>query len=322
MKYKVHTIVKKRRRVRLIKTIIALVSILIIATSFILVMRSQVFKIKNVEISGAVVLDSDSIRSQVAQILSGNYLFVFPKDNIFLLPKKEIINNLQKNNPRIGEMSVSLKSDNLSIEITERKPDSLWCGASFSEIIDSCLFVDSTGFVFSEAPQFDGSSFIKFYGKGLDATASASLAIVATSTETAEATTTPQSWKFLDKHEYSDILHFISDVKGLGIEINAVEVADGQYNFQIKNNGLLMVNRNVYSVESAGDTSTVGAGSATDPSGIAKDNLQDAVDNLRAAISSKALFATSTSKSTVQPQLAQFEYIDLRFGNKIFYKRR
>lgn len=255
-------------------------------------MNLDFLKVREVQIKGNVSIKTEELQVSINQNLSGKYLYLLPRDNILIFPKNEIEKKLSKQFSRIDTLNISTSHNNLEITMTERKPNTLWCGQSFAQTVDPCSFVDSQGFVFAAAPQFDGSSYIKFYG--------------ATPT-TQEASTTGDilpdgnqpaaAWQFIPEKEYSDIQNFITGSKNLGVELTAVELSDARrYRFQIKNNGLLIANRNI--------------------------DLAGTLENLKASLSNQVFWTVKTDgKNKVeQKKLNQLEYIDVRYGNKVFYK--
>ncbi len=89
-------------------------------------------RIARIEVTGNSVLGSDEITSFVGKEISGRYFFLFPKDSILFYPKDRIKNDLLVSFKRILSLSVSAKDlTTLSITINERKPYSLWCGETF-----------------------------------------------------------------------------------------------------------------------------------------------------------------------------------------------
>lgn len=273
-------IVQKRRKRRIKSSVLTSALFVIILTCSIFFMRLDFFKIQNIEIRGNVSIKSEEVTNSVLKIISGKYLYVIPKENILIYPSSEIKKELEKEFPRIDTLKISTTKNDILISLTERKPQALWCGVSFEETVDQCSFVDINGFVFSKAPQFDGSSYLKFYGNSLDNEG--------TSTEEIKT-----SWQLVTDTEYTSILNFINKSKEIGIEIDAVEISDAKtYRFQIKNNGLLLVNR--------------------------KNDLSQTLENVKAALLNNLLWNVNKSKKT--KKLAQLEYIDMRFGSKVFYK--
>ncbi|MEI8061910.1 MAG: hypothetical protein WCG97_01265 [bacterium] len=301
-----HTIYKSReflrpsqivhkKRIRKVLKLAGVIFIFgLIVGCFIFLMRTDFFKIQHVDVKGNVSLKGDDLALSVNKIISGNYLYFLPKNNILIFPKSEMLKELRQQFPRIDILQITVEKNNLTINMTERKPHTLWCGASFSQSVDPCSFVDSQGFVFALAPQFDGSSYLKLYG-------SMPQDITQGSTSTADILPmdagTYTAWQFIPAQEYSDIETFLQNVKELGIELNAVEISDATtYRFQIKNNGLLLVVRG--------------------------GNLANALDNLKAGLTNPIFWTTQmANKNEIGiKKLTQIDYIDLRFGNKIFYK--
>ncbi len=277
-------VVIKRRRRKIARSIIGIFLGFLLVACFVFVMRMDFVKIQDVRIMGNVSMKTEDLKSALDQMISGNYLYFFPKNNILIFPKVEILSVLAKKFPRIDTLGVSIEKNILVVSMTERKPYALWCGDSFAQSIDPCFFVDSQGFVFSQAPQLNGSSYFKLYG--------ATPAVQdASSTEDIlpDGNEPTPAWQFISEKEYADVQNFINDTKNLGLELSALELSDyGTYKFQIKNNGLLMANRNM--------------------------PLSDTIGNLKAGLSND-IFWIKNKKN-----LSQLEYIDMRYGNKIFYK--
>jgi len=277
-------VVIKRRRKKIARSILGIFLGLLLVACFVFVMRMDFVKIQDVRIMGNVSMKTEDLKSALNQMISGNYLYFFPKNNILIFPKVKILSELSKKFPRIETLHISIEKNILELSLTERKPHALWCGNSFEQSIDPCFFVDSQGFVFSQAPQLNGSSYLKLYG-------ATPLAMQASSTEDVlpDGNQPVPAWQFISEKEYADVQSFMNDTKNLGLELSALELSDsGTYKFQIKNNGWLLTSRNV--------------------------PLIDTIENLKAGLSND-VFWLKNKKS-----LSQLEYIDMRYGNKIFYK--
>lgn len=295
-------IIKRRRRQRILKSVYYFVATLIVLGLFVLVMRLDFFKIKLVHVTGNISIKSEEINFAVNNILSGNYFYVIPKNNILVYPKDEIAEVLARDFPRLENIDISASRSEVAISVSERKPEALWCGQSFSEDMGVCSFIDSTGFVFAQAPQFDGSSYLKMFGDNINgassvetvmATSSSELAVVNEEVDIISESLPVLGWQFISAEEYRGLVDFIKKTKTLGIELIAVEISDdGNYKFEIKDNGLILVNRKI--------------------------DLSSTLENLKAGLSNQLMWKKSSSKG--QKTLAAFEYIDLRYNNKIFYK--
>jgi len=169
------TELKKKKTIG--KIILLVVVFLIIVGGIIYAFYSSNFEIKEIEVSGYEVLAEDDLQDWINQELSGNYLWVFSKRNIFLYPKRHLIQGLLANFPRLSGVEVNLNSWNrLSVHITERDVRTVWCdsydklvsevSSSTSAITDwrQCFFADEKGVVFAEAPYFSDNIFVELDG--------------------------------------------------------------------------------------------------------------------------------------------------------------
>jgi len=120
------------------------------------VLREPRWQIKNIEVSGAVVLDSEELKSQVFNFLSGNYLFLFPHSSIFILSSESVKKFLEREFPRIERVAVSREFPaSLKIHLQERVLWAIFCGAK------NCVYVDNNGVAYEEAPSSSGSLILK-----------------------------------------------------------------------------------------------------------------------------------------------------------------
>ena len=84
--------------------------------------RIDKFKIKDVNINGNSIVDTETIKALVSNELKGNYLYFLPKTNILFYPKNKIQNALLLNFKRLKDVNISLDKDrNLIISVSERK---------------------------------------------------------------------------------------------------------------------------------------------------------------------------------------------------------
>mgnify|MGYP000449587163 CR=1 FL=1 len=136
-----------------------LLAVFVVALPAILT-RLSFLQIIEIRVSGVRVVSSDAVRDLTIEELSEYYFGIYPKKNIFFFSKKDIIETLKENFPRISSVGVSIEGfKSLSVEIVEREPSALWCEAD-----DICFFLDESGFVFDRAPQFTDAVFVSFLG--------------------------------------------------------------------------------------------------------------------------------------------------------------
>ena len=91
------------------------------------------WQITTIQVFGATIVSPDDIRTFVTQSISGDYYFAYARDNSLIFPKQEIEKALLVKFPRV-QTSVASKVDShtISIVVTERKPYALWCGEGFN----------------------------------------------------------------------------------------------------------------------------------------------------------------------------------------------
>lgn len=155
---------QKQTRV-LYGSIVAIVVIIVIA-AFVLLSRLSSLRITNIVVNGVRVLDPVAVEQYFWDEMSGSYMWLLPKQNTFIYPKKHILRTIQQTFPRIETIDIVKNGLNqLQVTITERDGKYLWCGDVFPEPDGSpCYFMDTTGYIFAEAPYFSGTIYFKWYG--------------------------------------------------------------------------------------------------------------------------------------------------------------
>ncbi len=127
------------------------------------------WRVSEIQISGAQVVGRDEVRSFVEEKLAGNYYFVYARSNSYLFSRQDIETGLLEKFLRLESAIVS-RVDNSTIEVVmyERKPTAIWCGEVYNREIyelNDCWFIDKTGFVFDRAPIFSEGVYPEVYGK-------------------------------------------------------------------------------------------------------------------------------------------------------------
>ena len=121
--------------------------------------RLTVFTIERVSATGGITIQPGEVIERVEPILEGAYLKLVPRRFIYSYPKEAIELSVSEI-PRIKNVQVE-KESNQSILITydEYVPDALWCEKG----VNTCLFIDATGYAFSEAPDLKGGSLVRYH---------------------------------------------------------------------------------------------------------------------------------------------------------------
>ncbi len=81
------------------------------------------------EYTGNKIVDSSDIEKIVLENISGRYVWLFPKTNFALYPKGNIRKDLVEKFKRFKEININLKDLNtLEINVVEREGEYMWCG--------------------------------------------------------------------------------------------------------------------------------------------------------------------------------------------------
>lgn len=146
------SLIQKRRKRIALRYLPWIIFLFCIVVFPIAISRLPFLLIKSVSIEIPPGIETSKVEQITNDLLKGNYLFVFPKRNIFLYPKKEIETALYKELPRIESLKIKLNDFSIiNISATLRKPISLVCENADEK---KCFFVDEKGFIFDLAGDF------------------------------------------------------------------------------------------------------------------------------------------------------------------------
>jgi len=265
----------KRRKALIRKTSIILGLVVALLVSLGLVSRIEKINISSIKVEGNKVADAKTLEDFASQVVSGNYLWIFPKTNLFFYPKGQIQKRLQEEFKILSDIAISIEKDrSLLISVDERAPEYTWCGNTIEQFEEAkCYFMDNGGYVFSPAPYFSGDVYFRFFG-ALDG-------------EVVEG-----SRYMPDK--FTTIASFIKSLKDIGLKPSALLYEGDKLDFYL-------------------------SGAQTPPNSpkiiLDKEfNLEQTVINLNSILS------TEPFQSDFKKKYGTLEYIDLSFGNKVYYR--
>ena len=106
------------------------------------------FQIEKINVFGNRFIDTDLVKAEINNELSGKYIFLIPKKNFLFIPKSQIRKKLESN-VTIENIEIT-KSDlqTITIEILEYKPIASYCVTE-----NDCYFVNKFGTFFVKAPE-------------------------------------------------------------------------------------------------------------------------------------------------------------------------
>ncbi len=167
---------KHRRNIRLIRIGIAACAVVVLVGVASYVAHRPSLRVSRVELSGGVLVAQADVEAETLNFLSGSYLWLFPKNNIFLYPHGALERDLQEHFKRIDTITVGRGADfhTLVVTVTERKPVALWCDtvpgavalatSTNSTQSAQCYFMDDQSTIFAVSPDFSGDAYFKYYG--------------------------------------------------------------------------------------------------------------------------------------------------------------
>lgn len=284
---------KRRRKLFLYGTVFFAFVLLVSLISY-LSYRSSI-RISKIELSGGVLVTQADVESKALSYMRGSYIWLFPKNNILWYPKESLKNYLKDTFKRIDTIYIERKNlKTLTIAITERKPVANWCeggpGEVSSESVGTeastpkCYFLDQNGTIFTKAPYFSGDAYFKYYGL-IDSTSS--LQVNSPQAGLISGDLLGQNY-LASTTQFTEISVFISKVGKLGLKPQYLVAKDnGQFDLFIAGGGQIIFDL--------------------------KKPLSIVVQNLTALLRLPALQINSDG-------ILPVEYIDLRYGNKLFYK--
>lgn len=119
---------RKKRIRRRVKYGIILFLLSTIFGIFVYLAHRPELSISAVELQGGVLVTQQDIEARTLEYLQGKYLWIFPVKNSLWYPKGELEKYLVESFKRIDTIYIERKDfHTLSIVISERKPFALWC---------------------------------------------------------------------------------------------------------------------------------------------------------------------------------------------------
>ncbi|MEK7136542.1 MAG: hypothetical protein AAB821_03055 [Patescibacteria group bacterium] len=143
---------KKRLRRRRLSSFYLVIFLILLGVGIYALQRPE-FRIQSVSIVGSKVVNRAQAKIAVKKVLSGRYFFIVPRDSIFFYSRKSIKSNVSKISGYVASTSLDLnKSRVLEVNIHERNAKYIWCNKQVVDRVTSdCYFVDKNGLFFSRS---------------------------------------------------------------------------------------------------------------------------------------------------------------------------
>lgn len=279
---------KKRNKILRNKILFLFFGILIIFLISIFLSRISIANINEIKISGNKIIDEKDIRQVVEDNISGYYLYSFPKTNFFLYPKKKIKDELENKFKRFSMVSIKLRDfEILEILVEERDAQYIYCGEKINIEINSSYDVLNSEiskcyFMDSDGYIFDEAPYFsgEVYFKFYG--------------HIKDKIDSPVGFYFAPDI-FKNILSFKNQIEKMDMKV---------VSFLFKNDGDIEFNLS--------KKSNLG----NSPKIILKKDFisEKAAENLQAVL------FTDPLKSDFLNKYSSLLYIDLRFGNKVYFK--
>jgi cell division septal protein FtsQ len=265
---------KKRRRKLFWRIILIVVAVLIVLGIFLYTIWRPALLISTITVEGVKFGNETLITQTVREVISGKYLYVLPKRNALLLPRRAIARALTEHEKAIDEIDLDLSGlTGLVVQVKEHQPFSRWCRTVVvnEQVVKSseCYMMTADGYIFAnDQPQPERLAFdIRWYGL-LD-------------------TDTPRGQQFIIDPPLSEWQQLVSSLATMSLETDSITArGNGEYEATFTTGQRILVNN--------------------------KQSLERSLSNLRTVLQERA----RGSQATTTP----FEYVDLRFGSKVYVK--
>ena len=204
---------ERRRRFFLWFTLVFL-----LVVALVLISRIEKIQISDIQVEGAKVVAEEDVRQSVLRILSGRYFWLVPKGNVALYPRAEIEENLAREFSRFSDVALSLEGlERLVVSVVEREPFALYCPPEDAK----CFFLDESGFIFGEAPDFSGAVyFIYSMEPPLE---------------------NPKGREFLPEEEFSALSDFLEMLSSLGFKPVSLMSLERGFDITMKNGSRMLL---------------------------------------------------------------------------------
>ncbi len=279
--------IKKKRRQMLLRAGIVFIALsVVVFLSYELAIWQKLI-IQKIRVTGNTTVSSDAIIHSADTFLQGNYFWIYPKKNVVLYPKREIEAKILTDFKRIKNISLGVNDDNvLYINIEERKPAALWCGEEmWTEDKNPCYYLDSSAYIFENAPDFSDNVYLKYYGPLVSDVASSS---------------TPIGQTYLPLESFNTLISFVDDARKIGLSITGLATKPmNEYELYIKNT-------TATTTDNGSSTGTILFND--------QQSFEKTLDNLNAFV--------TEYRTRNKGNLPSVDYIDMRYGNSIIYKFR
>jgi len=130
----------------------------------VLMVRTESFRVSTISVMGIDSLHEDDVRRSLRASMAGSYFGVVPYAFLLATPTGMLADKLKHDFPLIAEVNIAKEFPRtLSVTVKERTLFGIMCNDKVDEAValqegkqTQCVYVDSTGFAYQQAPQTNG----------------------------------------------------------------------------------------------------------------------------------------------------------------------
>jgi cell division septal protein FtsQ len=272
---------QKRRKILKNKFIIYFVFIILFIIGISLLSRIEQLNISEIKISGNIIVDTDSIESVVKKNISDNYFYIIPKTNFLIYPKEKILDELYEKYKRLQKVSFNSTNPKLlQILINEYEGKYLYCGDLIKEVEQKNT--EKCYFMDSNGYIFDEAPFFsgEIYFKFYGLVDSVNEHVLG---------------NYYNKEIFGKLINLKDSIEGIGLKPSSIFTnTDNEIYISLSTLGINNKNPNIILKKHSDYTKII--------------------ENLKAAIGAEPLV------TKLEKEYSKLLYIDLRYGNKVYYK--
>jgi len=258
--------------------------LILLVGGFVALAKAPFLRIGSVEVSGVRTTATSSVEQLIKDHLAGSYLYLIPKNNIFLYPNEESVEALRAAYPQFKSVEIHAADFNtLAATIVERQPTALWCETvatttqvavrAEAPVQGQCYLMDEDGVVYAPAGASTTYAFVSYDG---------AVSSLGPRSGGARQYITPEQYRSL-----SALVGAISQSEPSDIVRQVAVDSDGDALAYFSDGFLLLFNLS--------------------------DETGDVYERFSLALKSDPF---------KDKPLSSFEYLDLRFGDKLYYKSK